>query len=205
VNEQLELPAAASAAPMGALGSFFGVVESASTGPLPEAIDALREAGDWQSLLVLAAALDDAKERIGFACAEVALALYETMPGKIGAVEGVASAEKKSATVRKKWAHESLAARLAALIADERRFDFETGEIDETPLPPAELAARIAAELVACAGISYWRTTALRGRGLDPADYCEEERGRGTVIVRRASSSARSPLETAPSAPEGCG
>lgn len=176
----------------------FRAVEWASREGFPACTAQLEEAGEWEGLLRLGAALDEAKERIGFAAAEVALALYRIMPGKIASVEGVGSAEKKSGTTRKAWEHQRIAARLAARVADERRVDLETGEIDETPLPPAELAMKVADEIVSCAGVSYWRTTALRGRGLDPADYCEEERGRPSVIIRRASASAASPRSTVP-------
>lgn len=97
------------------------------------------------------------------------------MPDRQAVVDGFVL-ERKSGTVRKAWDHPLL----ASAIGQRATVDHETGEVLMKP----EDAQRVVDELVATAGLAYWKVGALRERGIDPSQYCEETKGRPSLIVR---------------------
>jgi hypothetical protein len=96
------------------------------------------------------------------------------MPDRQAVVDGFVL-ERKSGTTRKDWDHTAVASKVAA-----RACCNEDGEI----VFGLEIGQRIADEILATAGIGYWRVSALRNRGIDPGQYCEETKGRPSLIVR---------------------
>jgi hypothetical protein len=102
--------------------------------------------------------------------------LVAAMPERQLVVDGLVL-ERKGGTIRKSWDHFMLASQVALRAA----VDLETGEqfID---LKDAE---KVAAEIMATAGISYWRVGELKTRGIDASKYCVEEKGRPTVVIRQ--------------------
>jgi hypothetical protein len=98
-----------------------------------------------------------------------------TMPDRQMVVDGFVL-ERRSGTVRKAWDHPLVASVLTRLAT----VDKDSGEV----LMKAEDAQRVTDEILACAGIGYWRTGALRDRGVDPDQYCTTEKGRASLIVR---------------------
>lgn len=160
---------------------LLDVVDAAAPSILA-ARDQLASAGDAAGLARVLAALRTARTRLAFIESEVEAALAATMPTAVIAVEGVGVLERRGGRKRTAWDHPRLASLLAARTADQRRIDPDTGEI--MARPPGRLAQDVADELLACAGLSYWKTGALKARGLDPADFCEEGAGRATVGIR---------------------
>lgn len=156
------------------------VVEAAGPSILA-ARDLLAADGDTAGLARILAAVRKARADLAFVESEVEAALSRAMPTATIAVEGVGVLERRSGKKRTKWDHTRLASMLAARVGD-RRFDPETGE--ELARPPAVLAQDVADELLACAGVSYWKVGELKARKVDPAQFCEEEPGRTTVGIR---------------------
>ena len=85
---------------------------------------------------------------------------YKAMYGGIGMVT---VAQSKS----KKWDNESVFNVLVARARDARRINKETGEVLESE---GQAVRRVIEE---CAGIGYWRVTALKEYGVDPDEYYE--------------------------------
>lgn len=91
-------------------------------------------------------------------------------------IEGLGTLERKKSKDRKAWDHKRVAAKLLE-VAKAERIDGLTGEVLASEGEAAMLT------FLACAGVAYWKTTELRGRGIDPDDYCESSPGRETVRV----------------------
>lgn len=138
-------------------------------------------AGDLAGLATLFASVRRVRATLAFVEAELETAVAGLMPSATVAVAGVGVLERRGARKRTAWDHPRLASLLAARVGD-RRFDPATGE--ELVRPPAVLAQDVADELLACAGVSYWKVSELRARHVDPASFCEEEAGRTTVGIR---------------------
>lgn len=96
------------------------------------------------------------------------------MPDRQAVADGFVL-ERKSGTARKAWDHPAIASKVAA-----RACCNDDGEI----VFGLEIGDRIAREILATAGIGYWKVGELRARGIDPAAYCEETKGRPSLIVR---------------------
>jgi len=92
-------------------------------------------------------------------------------------VEGIGEIERQGGTDRSAWDHDRLfQIALARGRDDPARYDLETGEM---LIPEGEA---VLAEIRAMAGTpGYWKVGALRDRGLDPADYCNEKDARRRV------------------------
>lgn len=103
-------------------------------------------------------------------------ALADAMPSKTMVIDGGITLERKGGVIRKQWDHDLLASAVVRLAV----VDPDSGEV----LMPYGPAQKIADELLACGHVDYWRAGELRARGLDPGQYCTEERGRSTVIIR---------------------
>lgn len=77
---------------------------------------------------------------------------------------------------RSRWDGRRLVHVLAARVSD-TPVDLDTGEV----LPPAALAAKVADEIIDCAGLDRpshgFKSTAIKARGLKPGDYSDYEKG----------------------------
>jgi hypothetical protein len=142
---------------------------------------ALAAAADVPGLAALLAAVRRSRATLAFAESEIETVLAQAMPSATMAVAGVGVLERRGGKKRTSWDHARLASLLAARVGD-RRFDPATGE--ELARPPAVLAQDVADELLACAGVSYWKVGELRARKVDPTQFCEEAPGRTTVGIR---------------------
>lgn len=161
--------------------SLLDVIE-VSAPALADESTRLSMAADVPGLAVLLAAVRRGRATLAFIESEVERDLAALMASNVVVVDGVGVLERRSGRKRSNWDHTRLASLLAARVADQRRVDPATGEI--LARPPGRLAQDIVDELLACAGLSYWKVGELRARRLDPATFCEEEPGRTTVGIR---------------------
>lgn len=139
-------------------------------------------AADLPGLAALLNAVRRARATLAFLESEVETLVAGLMPSQVVAVEGVGVLERRGGRKRSNWDHARLASMLAARVADQRRVDPDTGEV--LARPPGRLAQDVVDELLACAGLSYWKVGELRARKVDAAQFCEEEPGRTTVGIR---------------------
>lgn len=137
---------------------------------------------DVPGLAALLAAIRRGRATLAFLESEIETALAGLMSSNVVVVPEVGVLERRGGRKRTNWDHARLASLLAVRVADQRRIDPETGEI--LPRPPGRLAQDVADELLACAGLSYWKVGELRARQVDPGQFCEEEPGRQTVGIR---------------------
>jgi hypothetical protein len=121
-----------------------------------------------EALAIVIAAIRECRDALNLVSDPVERDLIELYGAGRFVVEGLGEVQVRNATNRSHWDHEALTRKLVALAADERRVDEETGEYERE----SDAVARVLTE---CAGISYWRVTALRPRGIDPSEYCTEE------------------------------
>jgi hypothetical protein len=142
----------------------------------------LAAAADLPGLAALLAAVRRARATLAFLESEIETQLAGLMGSNVVVVPEVGVLERRGGRKRTSWDHARLASLLAVRVADQRRVDPETGEI--LPRPPGRLARDVVDELLACAGVSYWKVGELRARKVDPAQFCEEEPGRQTVGIR---------------------
>jgi hypothetical protein len=139
-------------------------------------------AADLPGLAALLASVRRARATLAFLESEVETAVAGLMGSNVVVIPEVGVLERRGGKKRTEWDHARLASLLAVRVADQRRVDPETGEI--LPRPPGRLAQDVVDELLACAGVSYWKVGELRARKVDPADFCEEGPGRQTVGIR---------------------
>lgn len=123
-----------------------------------------------------------ARATLAFLESEVETMVAGLMSSNVVVIPEVGVLERRGGKKRTEWDHARLASLLAVRVADQRRVDPETGEI--LPRPPGRLAQDVVDELLACAGVSYWKVGELRARKVDPADFCEEGPSRQTVGIR---------------------
>lgn len=142
----------------------------------------LAGAADVPGLAALLAAVRRARATLAFLESEVETMVAGLMASSVVVVPEVGVLERRGGRKRTEWEHARLASLLAVRVADQRRVDPATGEI--LPRPPGRLAQDVVDELLACAGVSYWKVGELRARKVDPADFCEEGPGRQTVGIR---------------------
>jgi hypothetical protein len=73
--------------------------------------------------------------------------------------------------------HGTILHSIAARAVDKARWDPDTGALRDEPMPPAVLAAFVAEEVAACAGLlnssATWRKGELEKRGIDPAEFTD--------------------------------
>lgn len=131
---------------------------------------ALAEQGDWESLIRGLGPLQQVLGDLRLLESDVKGYIADTMPERIVSVQGVGTVEKLKKTTRRNWDSEELLRKLVvSAIVDE-----ETGEIPSSPLEAVE---RVVDEIRACVpftGSTGWRVGALRERGFDPDEWCEE-------------------------------
>lgn len=88
--------------------------------------------------------------------------------------------EKRNASDRKTWDHQSIARAVAERITD-LSVNPMTGERTMTP-------DEMIVALLDYAAPSYWRVKALSGIGIDADRYCETTEGKPSIIVRKAKT-----------------
>ena len=145
---------------------------------------ALAEAGDWEGLIRGLEPLQQVLADLRLLESDVKRYIADTMPDRKVTVEGVGTVERKAKVTRKGWDSVELLRRLvgSALV------DPDTGEIPDSPM---EAADRILREVTAClpiTGSTGWRVTALRDRGIDPDEWCTEERDGYSITFSRDRS-----------------
>jgi hypothetical protein len=141
----------------------------------------LAEAGDYEGLI---RGLEPLQQIIGdlrIVENDVRNFIADTMPERRVTIPGVGTVERRLKITRRNWDSEAILRRLImqALV------DPETGEIPNSPM---EAVDKVIVEVKACApftGSMAWRTTALRERGFDLDEWCEEHRGGYTVTFSR--------------------
>ena len=138
-----------------------------------------RYEGNPDALAYMLATLREIRAGWSLAEMEVESKLAAAMGGNVMVIPGVGVLERRQSKSRKNWDHTALASWLAARVAD-KPFSQETGERLDT----LELCDEVAREILECAGIGYWKVSALKQRDCDAGKYCEESEGRTTVTVR---------------------
>ena len=131
---------------------------------------ALAEAGDWESLIRGLEPLQQVLSDLRLLEHDVKKYIADTMPERLVSVEGVGTVERKAKITRRNWDSEELLRKIVmgALI------DPDTGEI---PSSPVEAVDKVMGEVRACVpftGSTGWRVGALKERGIDPDEWCEE-------------------------------
>lgn len=128
---------------------------------------------DDERVFTAYAALEEARQVLAVAQGTLASRLAESMgDNKRLTIVGVGTFEKHRKTDRKQWDTEAL----LHDVLDTKRVDPETGEVaDETPIEKVLEVWNLGAP----------RITAVRGRALDPDDYCHVDRGGLTLQVIR--------------------
>lgn len=137
------------------------------TSGIPEDLEAL-----GRTLIAargLAGAVSDYARRIEGAMAD-------QMQSKLVVIENVGAFERRKAKDRKAWDHKAIARELVR-VANDERIDKLTGEVRMSE------GDAVAHTIISCAGISYWKITDLKGRGIDPDEFCESTPGRVSVVV----------------------
>lgn len=124
----------------------------------------------------LGSLLSDLKKRLGSQ-----LSYHQTL-----VVEGHGVLQQTKSSRAYAWTDgRMLAHRIAAMAADAREVDPETGEV--LPVPPGAVASRVCDALIECGGLDTrsagWRSEPLKARGIDPNDF-REVTNPGTPGVR---------------------
>lgn len=130
----------------------------------------MAEAGDWESLIAGLAPLQSILSDMRFLENQVKQHILETMPDKRVSVQNVGTAERVKRVSRKNWDSDALLRNIVL----EALVDQETGEI---PSSPVEAVDQVIAEVRACVpftGSTAWRVGALKERGYDPDEWCDQ-------------------------------
>jgi hypothetical protein len=145
---------------------------------------ALAEAGDWQSLI---RGLEPLQQIIGdlrIIERSVKNWIADTIPERKVTVPGVGTVERKAQITRRNWQSDDLLRKIVV----QALVDPDTGEI---PSSPMEAVERVLSEIRACVpftGSTGWRVGALRERGFDPDEWCEENLNGFTIQFSRDRS-----------------
>jgi len=142
---------------------------------------ALAESGDWESLIRGLGPLQEVLGDLRLLESSVKQYIADTIPERQVTVEGVGTVERLKKTTRRNWDSEELLRKIVvgALI------DPETGEIPSSPL---EAVDKVMAEVKACVpftGSTGWRVGALKDRGFDPDEWCEQNTDGYTIKFLR--------------------
>ena len=134
----------------------------------------------YKESLQLLAALQDVrakKEELRDYERDLVEAIFKLMPQREMDVGGIGRITSTQA-INRKWDHDSLVPVIVARALDDRKIDYETGEVLERE---ASAVARVMSE---CAGIGYWRLTALEEYGIDAEDFYETTSTRRSVRIQ---------------------
>lgn len=175
------LPAATAATPVSA-----DPVQSLRRAILAMSDDAkhLAETGEWEALIRGLEPLQKVLGDLRILERDVKNYIADTMPEPRVTVEGVGTVERKAQITRRNWQSEDL----LRLLVRRALVDETTGEI---PSSPMEAVSRVLDEIQSCVpftGSTAWRVGALRDRGLDPDDWCDENLNGFTIKFTRDRS-----------------
>ena len=135
---------------------------------------------NFKKALTLLAALQDIRIRkaeLQDEERELVHEIFELMPKKEMDFGGIGRVTRAKSNNRK-WDHDSLIPVIVARALDDRKIDKETGEVFERE------ASAVARVMAACAGIGYWRLTALKEYGIDPDEYYETTSSRTSIRIQ---------------------
>lgn len=126
----------------------------------------LSEIGDfgWDELGYLAVALRNLADSVRDALKTTRKLMATAMPAREVEVPGVGRFTRRK-DERIQWNYEDALERVVARCADDWTDD----------MPPAAFASLVAHEVMAVAGLSYLRKTALRARRIDPDEFLSSE------------------------------
>ena len=147
-------------------------------------VKALAEAGDYEALIRGLEPLQQILTDLRLLEFDVKKHIAATMPERIVSVPGVGTVERKMKITRRNWDSDELLRKIVvnALV------DKETGEI---PSSPIEAVEAVVAEIKACVpftGSTSWRVGALKERGFDPDEWCEENKDGFSIQFNRDRS-----------------
>jgi hypothetical protein len=146
-----------------------------------DSVRLLAEQGDYESLV---RGLEPLQQVIGDLRViehDAKRFIADTMPDRRVTVEGVGTVERRAKITRKNWDSDELLRKIVAAAV----VNPETGEIPNSPM---EAADRILQEIRACLPITGslgWRLGALRERGYDPDEWCQEHRDGYTISLSK--------------------
>lgn len=155
-----------------ALHDAVKVFALAATQVNEAALGAINDTLTWTAAAQMLDEIRAAVEEVGKIDASLVKHIYLTGPHGSVEVEGIGVLDVRRGTARKAWDERSA---VGALI------DAHLAHGDGVEPTPWEVADWI----LEAAGISYFRVTALRARGLIAGDYCTETTGKPTVQITR--------------------
>lgn len=115
--------------------------------------------------------LRDHRQDLGRVYDEIERAYVTYAADKKAEIPNVGVVEIKSSVQRRAWQHDELMRHVVARIADDMTLFYDE---DGVRLPPAALAANLVARLRDVLSPT-WKTTGLRGLGLDPDEFAETD------------------------------
>lgn len=153
-------------------------------GGMMDEVSALVEAGDWEALIRGLEPLQQVLGDLRLIEQQAKRGIADTMPERKVTVEGVGTVERKAKITRKGWDSDELLRKIiAGAILDE-----ETGELPESPMVAADLILQELRAVLPITGSLGWRVGALRDRGIDPDEWCTEDRDGYTISFMRDRS-----------------
>lgn len=153
-------------------------------GTLLDDVQRLADEGDWEGLVRGLEPLQQIIVDLRIVESAAKRNILELMPSRMEVVEGVGSIEKYKKVTRRNWQSDDL---LRAIVRN-ALVDQTTGEI---PSSPMEAVDRVITEIKACVpftGSTAWRVTALRDRGFDLDEWCEQNFEDWTLRFNRDKS-----------------
>jgi hypothetical protein len=139
-------------------------------GDMYEQAASLAEQDDWESLIRGLGPLQQILGDLRLLESRVKTYIADTMPERRVTVEGVGTVEKLKKVTRRNWDSDELLRKIVSrAIVDE-----ETGEIPSSPLEAVDMVVNEIRACVPFTGSTGWRVGALRDRGFDPDEWCEE-------------------------------
>lgn len=153
-------------------------------GAMVDDVTALVEAGDWEALVRGLEPLQQVLGDLRLVEQQAKRGIAATMPDRRVTVDGVGTVERKARITRKNWDSDELLRKIiAGAILDEA-----TGEVPSSPVVAADLILQELRAVMPITGSLGWRVTALRERGYDPDEWCEEDRDGFTISFTRDRS-----------------
>lgn len=132
----------------------------------------LAESGDYVALISGLLPLQQIMGDLRILESEVKRYIVDTMPDKMVTVEGVGTVERLAKITRRNWDSEEL----LRLIVRDALVDQETGEIPSSPMEAVDRVMTEIKAVVPFTGSTSWRVGELKKRGIDPDEWCEENR-----------------------------
>ncbi len=104
------------------------------------------------------------------------------MPQRILVIEGVGAIEKTGGWNRSQWEHDRLASHVVRF-AQQDREDYARDHDGEVPESEGAAVARLLLDSI---GVSYWKVTGFRERGIEADDYCTKVKARSGIRLPKA-------------------